>query len=266
VKVSAVYYNEVDQLAPSQPEGWNSIIIPYTFYTQSTFCFPIKITEGAAIIGIGTAIIHEDVAWLAHIIVHPQHRNKGIGRLLTQTLIDLPVVKQCTTIYLIATELGAPVYTKCGFETDTEYLYFKDLEADPRWSISSSIVAWRPEFLEQVTAMDRQISTENRLQDITGHLPGSWVYLRGNTVEGYYLPGFGEGLIVSANKDAGLELMKYHLQSSAKLAFPKDNTAAVDFMHTHGFREYSSGKRMRLGKKRDVQFANIYNRIGGNLG
>src|SRR5688572_32638579 len=37
-------------------------------------------------------------------------------------------VQQCETIYLIATELGAPVYEKCGFETETEYLYFKDLK------------------------------------------------------------------------------------------------------------------------------------------
>lgn len=266
LKVSAVYHNEVDKLAPLQPEGWGEIVTPYAFYTQSAFCFPLKITEANEIVGIGTAILHEDVAWLGHIIVHPQHRNKGIGRLITQTLIDLPVVKRCETIYLIATELGAPVYAKCGFETETEYLYFKEVKAKPEWTISPSIVAYHPGFQEQVTVMDRQISTENRLQHINGHLSQSYVYLRENIVEGYYLPGFGEGLIVSASEEAGLELIKYRLQSGEKLAFPKDNTAATNFMHANGYRESSSGKRMRLGKKRNVQLANIYNRIGGNVG
>ncbi|HEX2630403.1 MAG TPA: GNAT family N-acetyltransferase [Chitinophagaceae bacterium] len=266
LKVSAVYNNEVAQLASLQPEGWGEIVTPHTFYTQSTFCFPLKIAEGDEIVGIGTAIIHEDVAWLGHIIVHPQHRNKGIGKLITQTLIDLPIVKRCETVYLIATELGAPVYTKCGFETETEYLYFKDVKAKPEWTISSSIIPYRDEFREQITAMDRLISTENRLQHIDAHFQESYVYLRENIVEGYYLPGLGEGLIVSTNEEAGLELIKYRLQSGEKLAFPKDNIAATNFMYSNGYRESSSGKRMRLGKKRNVQLANIYNRIGGNVG
>lgn len=266
LKVSAVYHNEVEQLGSLQPEGWGEIVTPHIFYTQSTFCFPLKITGANEIVGIGTAIIHEDVAWLGHIIVHPQHRNKGIGRLITQTLIDLPVVKQCETIYLIATEPGAPVYTKCGFETETEYLYFKDVKAKPEWTISSSIVPYRPEFGEQVTAMDRLISTENRLQHINSYLPQAYVYLRDDIVEGYFLPGLGEGLIVSTNEEAGLELIKYRLQSAEKIAFPKDNIAATNFMHANGYKESSSGKRMRLGKKRNVLLANIYNRIGGNVG
>ncbi|MBL0009542.1 MAG: GNAT family N-acetyltransferase [Saprospiraceae bacterium] len=95
------------------------------FYITSDFCFPIKVSIDHKIAGTGTAIIHHDVAWLAHIIVHPDFRNQGIGKLITESLVKMAHAKSCDTLYLLATELGEPVYRKIGFETETEYLFFK---------------------------------------------------------------------------------------------------------------------------------------------
>lgn len=266
MKVVPVELADCPLLAPLQPPGWGSTEEFYQFYTQHAFCFPLKVIEQEEIIGIGTAIIHHDVAWLGHIITHPDHRKKGVGSLVTQKLIALPAVQQCETIYLIATELGAPVYEKCGFETETEYLYFKDLKPIEGGSPSPFIQPYHPALEKQVTVMDRQISTEDRAFHLNGYLQDAQVYLHGDTVEGYYLPTLGDGMIGAITERAGLALLQYRSQSKEKLAFPKENIAATRFMHENGYREFSSGKRMRLGKKRNVELTNIYSRIGGNLG
>ena len=105
--------NDVSLLNELEPAGWGSILPAHEFYTSNTdFCFPIRINNDTKIVGIGTAVIHNDVAWLAHIIVHAENRNQGIGRLITQSLVNNSQAKNCDTIYLIATDLGAPVTPK----------------------------------------------------------------------------------------------------------------------------------------------------------
>jgi len=96
---------DLELITALQPPDWPNIIPSIEFYIISTFCFPIKLIIDNKIVGIGTTIIHNDIAWLAHIIVHPEHRNQGIGKIITQTLVDSLQTK-CDTIYLIATDLG----------------------------------------------------------------------------------------------------------------------------------------------------------------
>ena len=67
------------------------------------------------------------MVWLAHINVQPGNRNHGLGKLITQFLVDEAQAKNCDTIYLIATDLCEPVYKKVGFETETDYLFLKIL-------------------------------------------------------------------------------------------------------------------------------------------
>ena len=248
-----------------QPEGWPDITPSIDFYTKSSICFPLKLLVDDEIAGIGTAIIHHKVAWLAHIIVRPDFRRKGIGRSITEALVNRPEVKQCETIYLVATELGAPVYEKVGFQTETEYLYFKDVKINDDSITCAMIHPYESDLKGQLADLDKLSSTEDRLSQLEPHLENGYVYLPGK-VEGFYLPGFGDGLIIANNPPAGLALVNLHLQSKEKIAFPKDNKVVTTYLYERGFREFSRGKRMRIGKKRNVRFENIYNRIGGNLG
>ena len=76
MKIGILDQDDMPLIAALQPEGWDIISVIH-FYTKASFCFPIKVTIDNKIIGIGTTIIHNDVAWLAHIIVHPDCRNQG---------------------------------------------------------------------------------------------------------------------------------------------------------------------------------------------
>lgn len=249
-----------------QPADWGDIIPFFDFYTKSTFCFPIKIVVENKIAGVGASIIHNEVAWLAHIIVHPEYRNKGIGQLITQALVKIAVSKNCATIYLIATELGVPVYKKAGFETETEYLVFKEITIAGGPEVSGKIKRYDAVFKEQVLNIDRSNSGEERLSLYENYLQSGFVYCEGQTVEGFYLPAFGNGPIIANTQSAGIALLTLHLKSYHHVILPIDNKTAVDFLYSQGLKQFNTIKRMRLGKYRPVKFSNLYNRTGGNKG
>lgn len=263
--ISPIYLNDISKLSPLQPEGWVNIIPIFDFYIHSSFCFPIKVTVNDEIIGLGCTIIHNDVAWLAHIIVDPAYRRKGIGQKITQTLVEIAKENNCSIIYLIATVLGEPVYKKVGFETETEYLVYKNITRKD-WEISPYIYPYKEEYREQICILDKKTSGEDRLMHLEEHFRNSYIYRNNDMVEGYYMPTLGEGLIIAETETAGIELLKLYLKSNDRVVIPQENHAAGKFLEEIGTSEIIAIKRMRLGKEQKIEFSNIYNRIAGNVG
>lgn len=259
-------YADLDFLANFQPEGWSKIPSIFEYYLASEFCFPIKIVSQDTMLGIGAAIIHHETAWLGHIIVAPEHRNKGVGRLITQTLVEQSQAKNCRTIILIATEMGAPVYKKVGFETDNTYLFFKDIVPNPNWIISENCIPYSENYNNQIALLDLHFSKENRFFHLIPHLSDAILYVENNKVLGYYLPTFFDGPIAASTPLAGIELMKCRFQTKDHAILPEENLDAINFLHQLGYQEYRTAKRMWLGEKKDWLSDSIYNRISGNLG
>lgn len=266
MQILALEYEDLNLISDLRPEGWNDIKSSFDFYVQSSFCFPIKVVIDDLIVGLGATIIHNDVAWLGHIIVYADQRGNGIGQRITQTLIDITKQNKCETIYLIATHLGAPVYEKVGFITDTQYLFFKDINFDKELVISDHLIPYKQDFKDEISIIDKMATGEERMMHLENALDNGFVYIDDHKIEGFYLPSLGDGLIVANTSSAGLELLKLHLKSNDKIAFPIDNLLAKDFLYNNGFKEYDVAKHMRLGKVRPFKLDNIYNRIGGNVG
>jgi len=264
--IEKLEHNDINLIFDLLPIGWESVIPTIEFYTKTNFCFPIKATIDSKIVGIGTTIIHNETAWLAHIIVHADYRNQSIGKIITQTLVDNSYTKGCETIYLLATELGEPVYKKIGFETDTEYIVFKREVTNDSFKNTENIVPFNNDFKNQILNLDKQVSGEDRILLLEQHLSDGFLYVQDNETQGFYLPNLGDGLIIANTNSAGQELMKLRLKLKDFAAFPIDNIGATEFMRQNNFNEVRKEKRMRLGKERNWEPKNIYNRIGGNLG
>lgn len=258
--------NDLDQLPSLEPPNWGSLTPRFLRFIQSEHCSPVKLTLDGHAIGVGTTIRHEDTAWLACIIVHPDHRNKGLGKLITEHLINILDRNVYQSIYLIATELGYPVYKKLGFELEKEYVHLKSEEEHPESQLSPEIISYKDAFREQVMKLDASITGENRINSIKEHLKTSLLFIEDGAVTGYYLPSLGEGHILASNSRAGTELMKARLQNSKIAIFPSDNNVANDLAREMGFKQYTISRRMVLGKKKEWNSLNMYNRIGGHLG
>jgi N-acetylglutamate synthase-like GNAT family acetyltransferase len=258
--------NDIPHLDVLRPIEWTDIKIPFQFYLTTEFCFPIKLLYNDQIVGVGCTIMHEDVAWLAHIIVHPDFRKQGLGTAITMKLIEQAKEKNADTIYLIATDLGSPVYSKLGFITETEYLFYKDVLLKEKFVRSNNVIPFQEKYFDQLCQLDKKLSTENRLSHLTEHCSSGIMYLENDRVLGFYLPSFGDGIILAEHPSAGIELLKLHLTNYDKVVFPIENTFALQFMMQHSFEYFRKAKRMRLGAKRDWTPFSIFNRIGGNLG
>ncbi len=266
MKLTPLITSDLIHVSTLQPEGWYDIQPIHAFYTSVDFCFPLKLVIDGRMAGIGTGIVHGDVAWLGHIIVHPDFRNRGLGGIITKALVENMHAMHCKTIYLIATELGEPVYKKLGFETETEYVFFKDLRKNIDWSASPEVVPYNPSHKDQIAAIDKMVSSEDRMFHLERFLATGFVHVTENLVDGFYLPDFGDGLILATRLNAGLDLMRLRLAAKDNASFPIDNISALNFMQENNFVEFRKAKRMRLGEERKINLQFIYNRIGGNIG
>jgi len=115
---------DLEQLPYLQPADWGDLMPRFRYFIDSPFCKPIKIEEQGQVIAIGASMFHKDTVWLACIVVHPDHRKKGLGATITQDLISDVDSNVYPTIYLDATDFGYPVYKKLGFEVETEYAHY----------------------------------------------------------------------------------------------------------------------------------------------
>lgn len=257
---------DLDSVSELLPPGWDLVIPTLLSYIKLNFCFPIKVMIGEKIVGIGNTTIHNDTAWLSHIIVHSNYRNQNIGKFITKTLMEISNSKSCDTMYLLATDLGEPVYKKVGFITETEYVYFKGEKTLDTYFKNKNILNINSTFIKDISNLDLQVSGEDRMVLLEEHLSDGFAYLQENVVQGFYLPTLGDGLIVAISSLAGNELMKLRLTTQDFASFPVDNKVAIEFMDQNNFIAIRREKRMRFGNKKNWEPTNIYNRIGGNVG
>jgi GNAT superfamily N-acetyltransferase len=264
-KIEPLISSDVKSIPRLQPSGWQDITPWIAFYTQSSFCFPVKLIIDDNIAAIGCGIQHTDVAWIAHIIVHPDHRNKGLGTLITKSIVDTMLAKGSKTLNLVATDLGEPVYKKLGFKTESEYCFFKEIKP-VNDSTELNIIRYETRFENDVPTLDRMASAEDRTFHWYPHLKNGYFYLEENRLTGFYLPTFGDGCIFSTTPQAGKSLMKFRFKEKDNACFPMDNKVALKCMYDLGYKETRVAKRMRLGPAIAWKPEMMYNRIAGNLG
>ncbi len=258
--------HDYTRLSFLQPQGWSDITDAFKFYSGSPFCYPIKAMANGDIAGVGAAIIFDRTAWLAHIIVHRDHRNKGIGGAIVGHLMDLAKGKGCGTVSLVATELGRLVYLKAGFVDQTDYVFFKREQATPEKPCPHGVSELGPDDRGQILEMDRELSGEWRQALFEGKWEGALVHRGRDGVDGYYIPALGEGLVMAENDRAGLALLSIKLGGSVKIVLPAENTAGIAFIKDNGFAEASRSKRMVWGPPFPWRPERLYHRIAGNVG
>ena len=256
--------SDLAKVGALQPDGWPNILPHFEFYCKADFCFPLKFEREGKLVGVGAAIVHGKTAWLAHIIVSVEHRNQGVGKIITQSLVDSLQNTECTTILLLATKLGEPVYRKIGFSIDSEYAFFNN--GKPLPIATGQIIPFDKKFENSVLFLDRKISGENREKLLQPHLEKSHIIVENNNVVGCFFKTLGEGLILAENIEAGLTLLSQKHVFEINTILPVANVNGVNFLRQRGFQEFRRCTRMRLGKVLEWQPEKIYNRIGGNLG
>ncbi|MEP7164799.1 MAG: GNAT family N-acetyltransferase [Ferruginibacter sp.] len=266
MKFEPLLYSDFPYLKEFEPPNWGDLVPRFKYHIESSFCDPVKLTIEGMIVAIGTIIFHKDSAWLASIIVHPDHRNRGYGKKITQQLVDRIDTKKFSTIYLDATDLGYPVYIKLGFEQEASYAHLKSEQNITGLQVAASVISYKEKYRQQVLELDKTISCENRQETITENLITAKVYINDGRVEGFYLPSLSNGLIIAENDAAGIELVKCRLENNYYAILPSVNETAINFLQQNDLVQFRISRRMFMGKKREWKGDRIYNRISGQLG
>lgn len=265
MKIQAFEKSDIEKIGNIQPDGWPNIKEVFEYYIKSRFCSPVKVEDSGEIIGVGAAISFVNTGWLAHIIVSPKHRNKGIGGEIVDGLCIQLDSAGHKTISLIATDLGYPVYKKAGFVEQTQYAFWEK-DAKSNFEISNSISMISEGDIESISKIDRGISGEDRRNLFISNINNGYIYRQNNDILGFYLKELGDGVVIAENDEAGIELLKLRCMHLQRGIFPTENKCCIQFCKQNGYEEKMTARRMVRGKVFNWKPERVYNRIGGNVG
>lgn len=267
MSIKPLKYNEIETLKSLQPKDWGDIRFVFKSHFNQPYFHAFTYKEENEIIGVGEAIILKDTAWIGNIIVHEAHRFKGIGKKITQFLLDGLQKRALKSIFLLATEMGKPLYEKLDFELIDNYQFLqtpKNLIAKP---ISDNIRQATPVDYETILQLDFVVMGEDRSSVLKNHLNEAFVFTKNSEIKGFHMPTLGNGLIIANSYNAGLEL--FNLRSKSGINFtciPSANSKFLNHLLKEDYTPFRKAYLMKIGESKIWKPNLVFTRIAGNLG
>jgi GNAT superfamily N-acetyltransferase len=181
--------------------------------TTQPSCCPIVAIDDGAIVGTGIGTANGSVGWIGTIFLEPVWRGQGIGRAITQSIIDRLEAAGCRTLVLVATADGRRLYARMGFEPQTRYRIFEapGLVEPDATDAPSTVRPFAPDDLDAIIAIDREGTGEDRAH-LLGRLaaPGTARVAIGaeGEVDGFVVRApWGGGATVARSTDSAMALI-----------------------------------------------------------
>lgn len=265
--IRPVKYQEIDQLENFPPESWHFNLVEFTkFHFGSDYFIPLVAEKGGEIVATGNGIYTGRTGWVGNVIVRPRFRGVGIGKAVTRAVMNKLLDWNCRSLLLIATSEGEGMYKKMGWEICGMYLYYRcRLPVSPLGN--ELIREIRKQDHHKIAELDRETTGEERFSILERFLDHGYVFVK-NEISGFFLPDFGEGLIVAKDELAGLELLHKKLGSgkNTTVVLPEENHPARELLKNMGFRHPSKANRMCWGEPPDWKPEGIFSRASGYCG
>ena len=267
VRLRDLEWSDVPGLEGFAPEEWQIALDAVVLQHLGRPYFHGRVAADArGIVAVGQGIVTGATGWVGNLIVRPDARRAGLGTRLTRDLVDQLRARGCRTLLLVATGPGERVYSRLGFRQTDEYVFLRvrRLPAPP----TGSIRRLRPSDGERVLELDRQATGESRSELLGPHLGMAWGHVAaGGSLDAYFLPSLGGGLVVAFEAAAGLELLAFkHAFFPGAAVVPAANAAALQFFAAHGAEETSRAPRMALGDALAWQPEQVFARGTGYCG
>ncbi len=266
-KISDFNPNFLEQLNKLPPEEWQSDA--YLLLLQNEWqpwFYPFQAIHENTLTGFGMFCVFGEYAWLGWILVHEKYRNQGLGTKMTNHLIAEAKKKGAENLILTASNLGLPIYSKLGFKITSKYIFFNFPE---KYFSNFENKYIRKAFyldLKNVFNLDLKATGENRSKMIENFADDIWIY-DNEGIKGFYIPSLGNGYIVACDQKTGIELIKFKSSIDNKpIIVPEENSEAINFLKSSGFKEYLAVPRMNLNKAPEWNPKMIFNRGTGYCG
>ncbi|MBI2782131.1 MAG: GNAT family N-acetyltransferase [Chloroflexi bacterium] len=228
------------------------------FATSQPACTPMVAESDGAIVGTGVGTLNGAVGWIGTIFVDPGWRGQGLGRAITQSIIDRLDSGGARTLVLVATADGRRLYSTMGFEVQTRY---RILEAPGFATLPAgapnAVRAFRPDDVDGMVALDRIGSGEER-----GHLirrfatPDTAKVLPGpdGSVDGFVIRApWGGGATVARSFDAATAIIderrvKAGPEGRVRVGLLQENEDGLARLEAAGFTPQWAAPRMVRGE------------------
>lgn len=150
--------------------GWGDRRAFFRFAIAHPGLSPLVAEADGQIAGTGIATVNGSVGWVGMIFVDEALRGRGIGTALTAAVIDRLQAAGCTSLVLLASPLGRPIYERLGFLAEMDYriLVAPGRAAEPHEPTGrdgARLRPYGPSDLDAILALDRAATGEDR-----GHL------------------------------------------------------------------------------------------------
>jgi hypothetical protein len=210
------------------------------------------------IVGSGVGTENGPAGWIGTIWVAPALRGAGLGRALTQAVIDDLERIGCRTLLLVATEEGQRLYERMGFMVQTHYQILEAQGLPPGGDPAAQDGVVRPfarEDLGAVVALDRAATGEDRRHLLERFAtPASAKVLEvDREVRAFVVRApWGGGATVAADAADALLIHEARRRASGParrvhLGLLDENAAGLALFEEHGYRRRWAAPRLVRG-------------------
>ncbi|MFQ5837768.1 MAG: GNAT family N-acetyltransferase [Thermoplasmata archaeon] len=240
-------------------EGWGYSRADFLRFIRMDPEGTLVACAGSTPVGITTATLYGEVAWIGNVIVRPEERGKGHGRALVEKALEYSRRSGAETCWLNAYTHVVPFYESIGFRTRGRTVRLEGqgrgrLLPEPRLAHASEISA--------IGAFDRPYFGADRLKvlkEFYHDYGDSFFVWSKDGIEGYIVGApYSGGVDVAPwvcdpSQAAVAEGLLYHLLASHPdatfgLNVPEENQQAIAILRSLGFETSFSTIRMYYGK------------------
>jgi ribosomal protein S18 acetylase RimI-like enzyme len=247
----------------------------FRFATGHPNCRPILAERDREIVGTGVATVSGRVGWVGTIWVAPAVRRRGLGRALTEAVIEELEGSGCRTLVLVATEAGRRLYERLGFEVLTHDHAFVASGRGAERTLSVADPSVRhfvpPADLDAAAALDAWATGEDRrhiLATCDGWVAGG---APGEVTAFTLRSPFGGVATVARDASDALRLFDLRRREAGpegrvRAGVLDENTAGLERLVAEGWTEVWSGPRMIRGEPLDWTPTGIWSQFNHGLG
>lgn len=239
--------------------GWGVRREWLAFAAAHDRCVPMAADVDGAIVATGVGTVNGAAGWVGSIFVAPDHRGSGLGRALTQAIIDRLEAAGCRSLVLVATNDGRRLYERMGFEVQTQYRILQAVGLPPTNGAIEPLAvrAFEPTDLEGIVELDRVGTGEDRSHAIARLADGESTRVAPGPdggVDGYVIRApWGGGATVARSSDAALRIVTARRRAAGpegriRVGLVDENVEGLERLAEVGLRLMWSAPRMIRGE------------------
>jgi GNAT superfamily N-acetyltransferase len=235
------------------------------FASAHPACRAVLAESDGRIVGTAVGTANGPGGWLATIWVAPDQRGRGLGRALTQRIIDDLAATGCRTFVLVSTDAGRRLYERMGFEVQSWYriLEAPGLTASPAAAAAPAdppVRPFEPADLPAMLRLDRAATGEDRrhvLEPFATPASARVATDEAGAIEGFVVRApWGGGATIARSAATATRILDARRAAAGpagrvRVGLLSDNEAGLALLESQGLRPIWSAPRMVLGDPLD---------------